>query len=419
MPLPIGRRDYDVFLSHATSDAAFVRRLRDWLKDCGFQPWLDTDQLVAGSGLATGLQAALDRCRSVLLVATSQALARDWVKNEYNAAMAQRANFADFRIIALRVAGADTSELMQGLTWIDAPEPTLDAATAQSLLHALYPQEKQRNPAGARDVYVSCSWRETDAIGVRKVCTRLAKQGLRLIGDALDQKTSDPARIERLIASCGAFVAIVPFRGDVPAAAREGPYQFFLQEIDIATRLNLPTFVLADPRVRRTDGVSDSAWMRTPLDESLSTSQALTTLDNLWEEWREPPSGAFVFLATDLASSQTKAIVSLVERVTGMTVRIGTDVAGPNIETAIMSEIGKATLVLGDLTDDNVNVCIEIGMALALGRRIEVFARGESRRPPFMLRALQMPTYRDDVELLALVHKLVRPYRRRVINAEL
>jgi hypothetical protein len=84
-----------------------------------------------------------------------------------------------------------------------------------------------------------------------------------------------------------------------------------------------------------------------------------------------------------------------------------------------MQRLGSATVVLGDLTDDNVNVCIEVGMAIALGRRVEIFARGDSRRPPFMRRSLQMPTYRDEVELLAVVHKLVRLYRRRVINAEL
>lgn len=76
-------------------------------------------------------------------------------------------------------------------------------------------------------------------------------------------------------------------------------------------------------------------------------------------------------------------------------------------------------MVLADVTDDNLNTCIEAGMGLAAGTNVELLARGKSRRPPFMLRSLQMPTYEDDVERLAVLHKIFRPYRRRVINAEL
>jgi hypothetical protein len=36
-----------------------------------------------------------------------------------------------------------------------------------------------------------------------------------------------------------------------------------------------------------------------------------------------------------------------------------------------------------------------------------------------MLRERNMPTYRDRIEQIGLIHKLSRPYRRRVINAEL
>ncbi len=78
-----------------------------------------------------------------------------------------------------------------------------------------------------------------------------------------------------------------------------------------------------------------------------------------------------------------------------------------------------AFLVIADLTDDNVNACIEAGMALAVGTNLELLAAGEPRRPPFMLRERNMPTYRDKVQQIGLIHKVCLPYRRRVINAEL
>lgn len=419
MALPLHRRDFDLFISHSHTDAAFALDLERWLtNNAGLQAWLDAQQFAAGSPLATGLQAAIERCRGALLIATNDALKKGWVLNEYNAAMDQRANFPDFRVIALRVANADPRGLMQGVTWIDLCEPRLDAAAAEAVLNALYPNEKRPNPAGARDVYVSCSWREADAASARAICNVLVGQGFRLIGDALDQKSSDPDRIARLIASCGALVAVLPFRDETPADAQSGPYKYFIREIEIGTRLGIPVLVIADARVRAAEGVVDKGWLRLPPGEEC-TAEIERHLQDLWDRWQEPAEPAFAFLATDLASPQTRAICRLVERVTGMAVRIGTDVPGPNVESAIMREIGKATLVLGDLTDDNVNVCIEVGMAMALGRRVEMFARGPARRPPFMLRSLQMPTYQDDAELLALVHRLVRPYRRRIINAEL
>ena len=58
-------------------------------------------------------------------------------------------------------------------------------------------------------------------------------------------------------------------------------------------------------------------------------------------------------------------------------------------------------------------------MGLAAGANVEILSRGKPRRPPFMLRSLQMPTYADDLERVGILHRIVRPYRRRIINAEL
>ena len=56
---------------------------------------------------------------------------------------------------------------------------------------------------------------------------------------------------------------------------------------------------------------------------------------------------------------------------------------------------------------------------LAARTNLELVSAGEARRPPFMLRTLQMSTYMSELEFIGTIHRLVRPYRRRVINAEL
>jgi hypothetical protein len=85
----------------------------------------------------------------------------------------------------------------------------------------------------------------------------------------------------------------------------------------------------------------------------------------------------------------------------------------------LRDKVCRAFVVLADITDDNLNTCIEAGMGLAAGTNVELVARRRPRRPPFMLRDLQLPTYENEVDLLGLVNKIARRYRRRIFNAEM
>jgi hypothetical protein len=422
MTLPIHKRDFDLFLSHAHKDAALVAELYRWLTNAGLRVWYDARELGGGALLATDLQAAIERCRGILLVASEESLQRGWVKAEYNSAMDERANQDAFRVVALKLPNANVKDLMKGTTWIDMSASTLDADTALGIIRALHPGEKRPNPAAARDVFISCSWQPDDSSSARAVCQALVGQGFRLIGDARDQKGFGKGkRVERIIASCGAFVGVLPFRGVETAAANERPYNYFLQEMDSAAKLDLPIVIVADPRIRRTDG-SDADWLRMETCAQETSAEVSLYLDRLWNEWRQPPEPQYVFCAMDLDSDLAQAtgpVRHLVERITGMPTIIGSEIHEENLQSAIMRKICSAFLVLADITDDNLNTCIEAGMALAAGTNLELVARGKPRRPPFMLRALQMPTYENDLERLAILHRILRPYRRRIINTEL
>jgi len=422
MTLPIQRRDFDVFLSHAHKDASFVSQLDRWLTNAGLRVWYDARELAGGALLATDLQAAIERCRGILLVASGESLARGWVKAEYNSAMDERANQDAFRIVALRLPEANVKELLKGTTWIDLPGPSLAQDSALAIIGAFYPGEKRPNPATARDVFISCSWQPDDSESARTVCRALVEQGFRLIGDARDQKGFGKGqRVERIIASCGAFVGILPFREVESASAADGPYKYFVREMDIAARLELPAVIVADPRIRRADG-SDTGWLRMETAATECPGPVSVNLSGLWEQWRDPPVPQFVFCAMDLDSDLARPggpIRHLIERITGMATIVGSEIHEDNLQSAVMKKVCEAFVVLADITDDNLNTCIEAGMGLAVGTNVELVARGKSRRPPFMLRALQMPTYEDDVERLAVLHRILRPYRRRVINPEL
>jgi hypothetical protein len=228
-------------------------------------------------------------------------------------------------------------------------------------------------------------------------------------------------RVERIIASCGAFVGILPFREVESACAAEKPYNYFLREMDVAARLDLPTVIVADPRIRRVDG-SDAGWLPMETAATQCPTSVSVNLGGLWERWREPPNPQYVFCAMDLDSDLAQAagpIRHLIERITGMATIVGSEIHEDNLQSAIVKKVCDAFVVFADITDDNLNTCIEAGMGLAVHTNVELVARGKPRRPPFMLRALQMPTYEDDIERLAVFHRILRPYRRRVINAEL
>ena len=328
-------------------------------------------------------------------------------------------------MVALRIGNAKVDELMRGITWIDVPDGTFDAAVALAIIRAFYPNDRRPNPATAHDVYVSASWHSDDNFSARAVCSYLAQQGFRIIGDSMDQKGFGAGdRVEQIISSCGAFVGIVPFRGEERAIAGEKPYKYFLKEIDFAAAQELPSVVIADTRIARADG-QDERWLRMDTNSNILPEPVKRSLDGLWEIWQKPRKRHYVFCAMDLDSEDTRitgSVRQLIQLVTQLPTVVGNEVHEGNVENAnaaVRKAVCDAFLVIADLTDDNVNTCIEAGMALAVGTNIEIMAFGKQRRPVFMLRERNMPTYEDELAQIGLIHKVTRPYRRRVINAEL
>jgi hypothetical protein len=76
-------------------------------------------------------------------------------------------------------------------------------------------------------------------------------------------------------------------------------------------------------------------------------------------------------------------------------------------------------MMIADISDQNLNTCIEAGIARGAGTRLHLVAREPRRSPPFMFRDQQVWHYSDDVALLGIVFRLVYPYRRRVLSTEL
>jgi hypothetical protein len=429
MALPVRRRQFDAFLSHAHADRAFVDALYSWLGNtCGLNIWYDAVKMAGGSGIGSGLQSAIEECRGLLLIGSTNAISRGWVKEELEIARVELADSADFRIIPLRLANADVAGLIKGHSWIDIPNSQLDDNGAAHILRAFYPGNNRPDPRTSRDVYVSGSWQSADNVSAFAVFKSLCRAGFRLIGDAKDQKGFKTNRVQSIIESCGAFVGVIPYRDNADSAsANERPYKYFLTELDLAVKVNIPVVVVADPKIRRVDG-EDKSWLRMDTLESQCPSHVQRAIEDLWEQWVHPPRPHYVFLATDLASSSAErnsTIREITERITGMPTIVGNEIREPDLQAAIMRTIKDARLIIADISGPsegafNVDCCVEAGMAIAWDVDVALIARGRPRSPPFMLRrAGQLSTFCNDIEQLGIIHRIVREYRRRVLNAEL
>src|SRR5271165_4301333 len=428
MSVPVGRRQFDAFLSYAHTDKVFTDALFRWLTEvAGLNIWYDARNMDGGAEIGTGLQNAIEQCRGILLLASAGAIRSGWVKREYNIALDESARSPDFRVIPLRIANANADELIRGLSWIAVPTTELTPDVAAAILRAFYPGDRRPDPRLSRDVYVSASWQSGDNISAQAACRALMTAGFRLIGDAKDHTVFKGDRLQSIIGSCGAFVAVIPFRQDERACATEGPYRYFLRELDLAVAARMPLVVIADSRVHRIDGV-DKTWLRMDSGASAVPAEVSEAIENLWNDWQPPARPHYIFFATDLdapTARRSSDLRDLIERVTAMPTVVGDEIQEPPLQVSIARSLKEAFLVIADITGSpeppsfNLDVCIEAGIARAVGGNLMLISAGKPRRPPFMLRDLQMPTYQNAVEQLGLIHRIVMPYRRRVLNAEL
>src|SRR5271166_5322426 len=75
-----------VFLSYTRSDSSLVEQVAVELRKRGFEPWLDTNQLVGGDRLSE-IERHLQRTDSFLVFISRASANSKWVKYEYTTAI--------------------------------------------------------------------------------------------------------------------------------------------------------------------------------------------------------------------------------------------------------------------------------------------------------------------------------------------
>jgi hypothetical protein len=69
-----------VFISHASADKRFARKLRKELEKYGYRTWFDEEDIDVGDSIYESIQLALDMCDFIIIVFSKISLTREWVK---------------------------------------------------------------------------------------------------------------------------------------------------------------------------------------------------------------------------------------------------------------------------------------------------------------------------------------------------
>ncbi len=111
-------KPFDVFLSHASADAEWVKVLAENLVRLGIRPFLDRWEIAPGDVLVHELDRGLRSSKNGVLVVSPEALGRPWVQQEY-AAMVKAAVEHGRRLVPVLYRDAEMPPLLANLIWID------------------------------------------------------------------------------------------------------------------------------------------------------------------------------------------------------------------------------------------------------------------------------------------------------------
>jgi hypothetical protein len=415
------KRPHDVFLHYSHTDQARVRPLATWLQTvAGLEVAWDVGPFGGGSPTGEALRARFAAARTALFCVSRAWIASKGCEEAFDLAAEQRRADGRYRIILCRLDDCEMPAFLGEVACLDMA--SLEAEAATTLLQALTPEPARRSD-GRRDIYLSRSWHAADGASADPLCDLLAnRHHFRLIGDSPDYPAFDAeSRLRRIIDSCGALVAVLPYRADKEADGFTS--RFIVREAQLARDLAQPYLLFAAEGVAIDPALSAGAFggkafaLPSPADDGALTE----IVDRFEEEYRPSPRAAYSFFATSLRrhGEDTRRAVSIIEQVTNMQCLLGERLQGQSAQKEIIERIRGAEFVLADISGNDHNSLIEAGIARGAGAHLELIcAAPESGdlQTRFMFRDLEVNWYGDSVERIGKVHRIARKYRRLVIH---
>lgn len=417
-------KTYDIFLSHSSLDIDFTNKLHNLLEQAGFNVWYDEKRLTSNTHLLSDLPKYIGNSESFIVVLSKNSCYSTWVQDEYGYARELQKNKELKAIIPIVIDDCDLPGFFNNYKWIDCKQGLTPYAFF-GILAALYGSSE--NMREEKDVYVSYSWRKEEQNMVNAVFHQLKRKQFRLIGDAGNQTVYDEDdRIRRIMNTCGAYVGILPYRGESNTS------RYIIDEINKAQECGLPGVLFADARVENLDEFTYPLLKI----ENLDNIDETLILNHVNKLTVKRPRTPHVFFATNLYRrrlSINECIRNLSGVVTATRCILGEDINKGSLQQQIIDRIKSAYVMIADITGDEqcikceaegkvgkdkiyrFNTCIEAGIARGANTDLFIIAKEPRQAPPFMFRDIEVRHYADDCSLLAIVHKILRGYRRSVL----
>jgi hypothetical protein len=432
----VANRKFATFLSHAHADLDRVLRLREWFRKADIPVWFDKEEMPPAAPIATGLAHGIGECRSIAILLTKASVASNWVREEFESGMIQRTDDRAFKILPILLEDCEVPQALRSTSAIDARHGDLDSGIALGIIRGLYGSAFSTVSRDDRDVYVAAGWREEEFAVTKRVLKPISDANWRPIGDAKDQQGfGEGDRVKGIMKSCGALVAVLGDRGNGVAS----PY--IIREIGMAGQLNIPVFIFRDPKVDFEASIksaepklAESGLAQTDfkdlthytLDDAFFGAGIKHVAADIEERFRKPERPHYAFLSYKFRRDAAEKAAfehakQLISGISCIPCADGDDIPENVISKVIIKLIGGCFFQIADVTADNINSCIEAGIGMGAGINLHLISEGErtGKDRPFMFRDRKVEDYETSADLIAMLHKVVRRYRRRDLSQEI
>lgn len=434
---------YDIFLSHSSKDNDFAGKLYKLLDKSGFKVWYDEQSLLLG----TNLDKILDKIKLsqfFIVVWTENAEKSQWVNDETKTGLLN-----DKSVIVVRLDGKTDYPYglkeLKNIKWLDCPNGNLMPKGFFHILASIYGTSE--NTEFDKDVYVTRPWSEYKDVWEKYY--PIFNNYFRLIGDYQDQDSAVKDRIQKIMGTCRGYIAFLTPKANSDAYL--GTSKYFWREISWAYKCKLPGLLIADPTVYSNINelkskenssqilqlISEKGWFKEEGDEfKKNCSEALIKYKLISFDDKELKSYVSD-LSHDLIQTKTPHIYytqninignneinSYIKRLCGIVTAIPCKdesdsvirVNASNIER-IKKNIETAYLMISDVSNAVMDRYIDIGIAIEAGIELFLFKQQDSSTTSSYI-VDKIYEYQDGCDCLALIHKILRQYRRQVIVVE-
>jgi len=109
----------DIFISHASADKDFARKLSADLKRAGHEPWLDEWDVRIGESIVSGIERGIDRAEHLILVLSPRSVKSSWVAEEWRSAYWQQVESGRVKILPVLIEECEIPTFLRSRRYAD------------------------------------------------------------------------------------------------------------------------------------------------------------------------------------------------------------------------------------------------------------------------------------------------------------